>query len=141
MIKLIAVNQEIKVEPYEDETIKAVLKATRDYYKVIGFNLPWISYLAESSGKLVGICSFKGKPVDGCVEVAYFTFPSFENKGFGTAMCSALISLAKPNEVKITARTLPEKNASTSILRKNGFQFSGMVSDPDDGEVYEWVLP
>jgi hypothetical protein len=39
----------------------------------------------------------------------------------------------------ITARTLPEENHSTKILRKNSFTFVGSVMDPEDGEVWEWM--
>jgi len=56
-------------------------------------------------------------------------------------MCRLLVELAlktDPN-LRITARTLMEENASTKILKKNGFQFVGSVIDPDDGEVWEWV--
>src|SRR5689334_19798066 len=30
------------------------------------------------SQQMVGICSFKGPPVDGIIEIAYFTFPGYE---------------------------------------------------------------
>jgi hypothetical protein len=36
------------------------------------------------------------------------------------------------------ARTLPEENYSTKILRKNGFEWQGIVVDDDDGDVWEW---
>jgi hypothetical protein len=41
--------------------------------------------------------------------------------------------------VKITARTLPQRNFSTKILEKNEFEFAGIVNDPEDGDVWEWV--
>ena len=83
---------------------------------------------------------FKGGPVDNKVEIAYFTFPEHEGKGIGTLTCQALVSkaLAGAPQVEILARTLPEKNASTRILAKNGFVLSGAVQDPEDGEVWEW---
>jgi len=46
--------------------------------------------------------------------------------------------LAKDRSVRITARTLPEKNYSTRILEKNNFVLLGFVTDPEDGEVWEW---
>jgi hypothetical protein len=33
---------------------------------------------------------------------------------------------------------LPEENASTSILKKNGFVMLGTVWDDEDGNVWEW---
>jgi hypothetical protein len=56
-------------------------------------------------------------------------------------MCKKLIEIAQNEnkEITITARTLPEINASTKVLIKNGFINNGIILDADDGEVYEWV--
>lgn len=53
--------------------------------------------------------------------------------------CAALVHIAKSfdPELMVTARTLPEQNASKSILRKNGFDLQGVVLDDEDGEVWE----
>lgn len=55
-------------------------------------------------------------------------------------ICSKLVELTlrTDSSLRITARTLPEKNFSTRILEKNNFIFVGTVDDPDDGEVWEW---
>lgn len=111
------------------------------YYGVIGYQPPWICYYASLHGKLVGSAAFKGAPANNRVEVAYSTFESERGKGIGTEMCRLLVELAlaaKP-DVIITARTLPEENHSTKILRKNSFTFVGIVNDPEDGEVWEWI--
>ena len=42
------------------------------------------------------------------------------------------------NNVKIIAKTLPENNASTRILIKNGFVFVCPINDEDDGNVWLW---
>jgi ribosomal-protein-alanine N-acetyltransferase len=112
-----------------------------DYYSRIGFHPPWVGYLALIDGTPVGMGAFKGAPTKNRVEIAYFTFPEYEGKGYGTKICKELISTAFGNDeqVEITARTLPEKNASTRILSKNGFALSSKVHDPEDGEVWEWV--
>jgi len=34
---------------------------------------------------------------------------------------------------------LAEENFSTSILRKNNFLLMGVVNDPEDGDVWEWL--
>lgn len=39
---------------------------------------------------------------------------------------------------RIVAHTLPQANASTRVLEKNGMQFVGAVHDPDDGQVWRW---
>ena len=38
----------------------------------------------------------------------------------------------------IRAHTLPERNASTSVLAKTGFEFMGAVVYPEDGVVWRW---
>lgn len=118
-----------------------VLEHQMEYYQVIGYNPPWISYFALINDDIVGVCSFKGSPRNGRVELAYFTFPAYESKGIGTLMCAELceIALKEDPNVILTARTLPHFNASTSILKKNGFICSGTVVDPEDGEVWEWI--
>lgn len=118
MIELIPAHPNTNIAEFPDEPVKSVLEGTLQYYDVIGFHEPWISYLAKNGGSYVGICSFKGKPANNKVELAYFTFPDYENKGYGTLMCQALIDIALPYNVAITARTLPEENASTAILKK-----------------------
>jgi RimJ/RimL family protein N-acetyltransferase len=89
----------------------------------------------------VGSCAFKGQPVDGKVEIAYCTFPAHEGRGVATAACKALVGIAQSADagVTITARTLPEENASASVLKKNNFMLAGTAIDPEDGEVFEWV--
>lgn len=111
-----------------------------DFYKKVGFNPPWICYYVSENGDLVGCAAFKGKPVNGQIEIAYGTFEKFRNQGVGTKICRILVdlSLRTDPEIRITARTLPENNYSTRILQKNKFQFSGNVTDPEDGDVWEW---
>jgi hypothetical protein len=43
------------------------------FYSFQGFAPPWTGYLAEQEGLIVGICGFKGAPVDNRVEIYYFT--------------------------------------------------------------------
>ena len=112
-----------------------------EYYATIGFNPPWVGFLAKKNGAPVGMGGFKGKPVNNRIEIAYFTFPENEGKGMGTETCRALVekALAQDPTVVVTARTLPESNASTRILGKNGFVRTAVVQDPEDGEVWEWT--
>jgi RimJ/RimL family protein N-acetyltransferase len=118
-----------------------ILRMTLDYYRVIGFNPPWIGYFASLRGKLVGSGGYKGKPVDNKIEIAYGTFPDFANQGIGTSICRELVVLARKTdpEVIITARTLPENGFSSKILQKNNFRQQGIVFDKDDGYVWEWL--
>ena len=116
------------------------LNMTIEFYKRVGFNPPWIGYYAEENGELVGSGAFKGTPFNNTVEIAYGTFENQRQKGVGTRICKQLVelSLATDPSVRITARTLPEKNYSTRILEKNNFILLGFVTDPEDGEVWEW---
>jgi ribosomal-protein-alanine N-acetyltransferase len=110
------------------------------FYKRVGFRPPWICYYAEENGELVGSAAFKGKPINNTVEIAYGTFEKHQQKGIGTRICKQLVdlSMATDPSIRITARTLPEKNYSTRILEKNNFVLLGFVTDPEDGEVWEW---
>ncbi|MGD6794167.1 GNAT family N-acetyltransferase [Metabacillus indicus] len=137
-IKPINIGEKLETD---NQFCKMVLENQDEYYKKVGFNPPWISYLAFSGTQEVGVCSFKGSPKRGRVEIAYFTFPDHEGKGYGSLMCKSLVEIAKnfDPDIIITARTKPETNASTSILEKNGFENQGVVMDDEDGEVWEWV--
>lgn len=118
-----------------------VLTIYRDYYPKVSFDPPWISYFAVRDGQVVGSCGFKEPPRDGRVEIAYWTFERFERQGVASESCRLLVelSLKTDPDLVITARTLPEDNASTRILKRNGFEFAGEVVDPEDGVVWEWV--
>lgn len=111
-----------------------------EFYKRVGFTPPWICYYVEENGELIGNAAFKGKPINNTVEISYGTMEAQRHKGVGTRICKQLVelSLATDPSVRITARTLPEKNYSTRILEKNNFVLLGFVTDPEDGEVWEW---
>lgn len=117
------------------------LPMTIMFFSLIGYTPPWIGYFVGIGDKIAGSAAFKGRPMNGIVEIAYGTFPSFQNQGVGTAICKKLVEIAKQYDptVTITARTLREPNYSTRILKKNGFELMGTVIDPEDGEVWEWV--
>ena len=115
---------------------------TLKYYKIIGYNEPWISYYLQDVNEIVGICSFKGKPdEDNRVEIAYWTFEPYQGLGYGSKMCALLVEITKAyNNLVVSAQTMPEFNASTTILTKNGFHHIGNATDSEVGEVWEWVL-
>ncbi len=142
MIKLLPIYQttEENAAFVEHPDCRESLQMTIEYYKQIGFEPPWIGYYAQLDRDLVGSAGFKGGPVDGVVELAYQTFPAFRNQGIGTRICRNLVQIAleADPEITITARTLPEENFSTKILRKNQFELLGTVLDREDGEVWEW---
>ncbi len=141
-MKLLPIKQTLKENKgFEDDpSSKETLNTCIEFYKKVGFNPPWICYYVEENGELIGNAAFKGKPVDNTVEIAYGTMEAHRQKGVGTKICKQLVELAQSTDpsVKITARTLPEKNYSTRILEKNNFVLLGFVTDPEDGEVWEW---
>lgn len=114
---------------------------TVEFFNKIGYAPPWIGYFAQRNDQLVGSAAFKGAPKNGQVEIAYGVFPAYQQQGIGTKICHQLIQLAVNYDptVTVTARTLPEENYSTQILRKNGFVYTGVIWDDDDGDVWEWV--
>lgn len=143
-MKLIAVgarredNTAFEDNPFCQES----LQMTIDFFQKVGYVPPWIGYYVERENNLVGVGAFKGPPVNGTVEIAYGTFEPYQQQGVGAGICTLLVDLALKTDpaVRITARTLPEENSSTRILRKNGFKMIGPVIDPEDGEVWEWAF-
>lgn len=122
--------------------VAEIIGATTQLYRAVGYEPPWIGYLAIEDGTCVGTCGFKSPPQNNRVEIAYFTFPDHESRGVATRMASELIRLAldqKPGVI-VAAQTLPEENASTSVLKKLGFRLVGSVDHPEDGLVWEWQL-
>ena len=106
-------------------------------------DLQWGGYLAVdgTTRQYVGSCCYKSSPDDdGIVEIAYFTYPAFEGRGYATAMANKLIQLASssPQVRQILAHTLPQKNASTRVLEKANMSLVGEVVDPEDGKVWLW---
>jgi len=143
MLRLIPIEQTLEenIEFSKNEFCSQTLNATLSFYKTVGFIKPWICYYAKENDQLVGSAGFKGKPQNGQIEIAYGTFENFRKKGIGTQLCKLLVEIALETgeKLKVTARTLPERNYSTRILEKNSFKFIGIVNDPEDGDVWEWV--
>jgi len=104
----------------------------------------WGGYLVadEEQAMIIGTCGFTHGPEEnGSVEIAYFTFPRFEGRGYATAMGHALLNRALESDAvrDVIAHTLPERNASTRILEKIGFRLVGEAHDADAGKVWRWV--
>ena len=119
---------------------KEWLHISVEFYKKAGYMEPWICYYVQKENEIVGGAAFKGQPANGKVEIAYGTFEPYRKQGIATEVCHMLINLSLKTDptVKITARTLPQYNYSTQILKKNSFTLVGTVDDPEDGEVWEW---
>ena len=124
------------------DTVKDVCDKTAALYETAGSYLPWMGYLVLEDDKIIGTCAFRSPPRNGEVEIAYFTFPEFEGRGFATQMARHLIQIVKNTEprTRIFAFTLPEENASNRILQKLGFGFAGETRDEDKLVVWRWEL-
>ncbi|MEO6339863.1 MAG: GNAT family N-acetyltransferase [Caulobacteraceae bacterium] len=129
-----------KVEPL----VRNIAAAQAHLYERTGAMAPWIGYLARdpASNMMVGTCSFVGNPKDGEVEIAYFTFPGAEGRGWGAGMAGALTAMAfdAPEVSRVIAHTLQQEGTSTHILRGLGYELVGDVIDPDEGPVWRWAL-
>ncbi|MFS8086008.1 MAG: GNAT family N-acetyltransferase [Acidobacteriota bacterium] len=142
---LIAITENGEIEtplPSAPPLAAQVIEATTRLYRAVGYEPPWIGYLASESGTCVGTCGFKSPPRSNRVEIAYFTFPGHESGGVATRMASELIRFAREKMpgVRVAAQTLPEENASTSVLKKLGFRLVETIEHPEDGLVWEWQL-
>src|SRR4051812_39679528 len=80
------------------ETPRSVILQTVQMYGRRGYVEPWIGYLAVEGEIWVGCCGFTAPPVDGIVEIAYFTFPGFERRGIATGMTRRLITIATESD-------------------------------------------
>lgn len=143
MLKLIEIDKTgrpIGMTPMLPPEAREVLKAYKAMYRTEEHVRPWIGYLVETGGEIVGSCGFKSAPKSGRVEIAYHTFPKFEQRGIGTWMARQLVAIARETdpELTIAAQTLPYESPSTLILRKVGFEKTGTVEHPEDGTVWEW---
>jgi RimJ/RimL family protein N-acetyltransferase len=124
--------------------ILEVARQTGEMLRVGGAVLPWCGYLAlnEETHMFIGTCGFKGAPEDGAVEIAYFTFPDNERRGYATDMAHSLTDIARSSNLvrKLIAHTRPERNASVRVLEKIGMSLVGEVDDPEDGRLWRWEM-
>jgi ribosomal-protein-alanine N-acetyltransferase len=144
-MKLICIEEDGKVNANLtlSKFVKEMCAANVANYKRMGFKKPWTAFLAIEENKIVGTCAFKAPPANGRVEIAYFTFPEFENQGFATKMATRLVELAQAvdKNIQVFAQTLAEANISTKILSGLKFKKVKEFVHPEDGQVWEWELP
>ena len=143
-ITLAAIESDGSIDtPFElSKHAPSVITATLDNYKARGSFAPWICYMTFDAGINVGTCGFTMPPTGDVVEIAYYTFPEHERKGYARQAAQALVSIArvaKPGIV-ITAHTLPEEGPSCQVLRNSGFTWTGPLKHPEDGLVWVWTF-
>jgi RimJ/RimL family protein N-acetyltransferase len=140
-LRIIELNEDKTRAMYASADCQQLLAVYDEFYPKIGFKVPWVGYFVIRDGEIVGSCGFVGPPRDGKVEIAYWTFKEFEGQGVASFACRELMSIANKTEpgVTITAKTAPEKNASTKILENSGFAFTEIVQDHEIGDAWLWV--
>ncbi|MDX2197661.1 MAG: GNAT family N-acetyltransferase [Phycisphaerae bacterium] len=129
----------------ELELIRGVAQQTLQLLERRPRPAPFGGYLAIDTvtRQIIGTCGFSDGPgAAGTPEIAYFTFPPFERRGYATAMARKLIEIARREDrVKtIIAHTLPQAGPSTRILERCGFRCTGVVQHVEDGPVWRWEL-
>ncbi|HMC92855.1 MAG TPA: GNAT family N-acetyltransferase [Allosphingosinicella sp.] len=128
-------------EGFEDaEEAAATLRAIFDQFETVARPPQWGQFWSRDTAgdHYVGLVGFKSAPQDGAVEIAYFTFPRFEGRGFASEAIRHLVAHAGRAVDRVIAHTLPEESPSTRALRRCGFACVGDELDPEEGEVWRW---
>jgi len=133
------------IETPWNEFGRSSFRYTLDKIREAPENKQWWTYLIilKSQNQLIGSCGFKGPPtLEGRVEIGYEIKKSFRNQGFATETAQGLIDWAFTNDTvkRVQAHTLPEENASTSVLKKVGMTFAGPVEIATHGEIWKWAI-
>ena len=127
--------------PAVPDTLADTCRANAAHFRKVGYVPPWTAYLLNRAGTYLGGGAFVAPPRDGRVEIAYFTLPAHERQGFGRTTAALLVDIARraDSSLVLWARTLPEENASTAILRGLGFRHAGSTTDHEIGEAWAWL--
>lgn len=129
-------------EVFDNSYCREIFQHYPAYYHKVGYHQPWIGYWVMREGKVVGVGGFVAQPSEGKVEIAYSTNKEFERQGVASFACKTLIDIAWQNDptLLITAKTEPRQNASTTVLKRNGFKYAGVVQDHEIGDAWLWTL-
>lgn len=140
-LRVIAQHEDKANPDFASAGCQQVLLMYEEYYPKTGFELPWVAYWTSRNEQITGCCSFVNKPSDNMVEIAYWTFKEYEGQGIATEACRELVKIALEANpaVDIIAKTEPQLNASTKILERNNFTFTGIVQDDDIGDAWLWT--
>jgi RimJ/RimL family protein N-acetyltransferase len=138
----ILIDEDPTKDVFANAYCQEIFKSYPAYYFKVGYHLPWIGYWVMREGKVVGVGGFVSQPQNGQVEIAYGTNKECEGQGVASFTCKTLISIAQENAptATITAKTEPRQNASTTVLKRNGFKYSGVVKDDGIGDAWLWIL-
>lgn len=143
-LNYLPVTAELEFDCTNYETISTVLMEAIEATLAMGNEQPWSGYLGVTkSGTVVGICAFKGPPNEHReVELAWYTFPPYERRGYGTQMAAALIQFAEGRQgevARVVVHTEPQIGPSSKICEKVGLGYQGEIEVPGDGRVWLWT--
>lgn len=99
------------------------------------------SWMAVCDRQVVGLCSYRRPPKDGHAEIGYGIAPSKRGRGYSTDVVAAIVEAASldPSVDTLTAETALGNVRSQRALEGNGFERTGIRTDPEDGEVIVWA--
>jgi len=128
---------------HDANVVGDVLRQTLELHERRPRARSWGGFLAADpdGGVVIGTCGFAdGPPASDVPEIAYFTFPACEGRGYGKAMAATLLEHARASRGTrgVIAHTLPQRNASTRILESAGFTLDGEIAHAEDGVVWRW---
>ncbi len=117
-------------------TFTTALKRTRDALAADPSGSAWGArlFVAGDPPELVGWGGFKGPPQDRVVELGYEIAAARRGRGLATAAVREMLAEAFSDDgvTAVIAHTLAERNASTRVLEKAGFEHDGDAQE--DGE-------
>jgi [ribosomal protein S5]-alanine N-acetyltransferase len=125
-------------------SFREALKPTRDALHMDPDSAEWGTrfFVTGDPPELVGWGGFKGAPHDGVVELGYEIAESRRGRGLATAATHAMLdeAWADASVDAVVAHTLAERNASTRVLEKAGFELDAETTE-DGMDVWRWRLP
>lgn len=81
------------------------VEGTAHLYSEIGFHPPWIGYLVDWDGDVVGACAFLSPPQDGRVDIVCQTFAEYEGRGLSAEMERQLVQMARDHDASLEVVT------------------------------------
>ena len=118
-------------ELYELQSMKYALRQLADPSEQ-GWSFWYLVHGQPQDRELVGICGFKGRPdTRGSVEISYSVLIQFRNQGYASEAVERLLTWAFSHQsvAEVSAETLPHLQQSIRVMKKNGFEYTGMGSE------------
>ena len=122
-------------------------RATRDWTRDLMARHPdepgYGFWYIVADGELAGIGGYKGPPdADGVVEIGYSVIEPMQRRGLATRAARLLVqrAFADLRINAVAAETLPPLIASQTVLLRCGFALAERKVDPEEGEVWRYLV-